>query len=30
MKILKWFWLKAMILRKVQLTVSFTKEENGR
>ena len=30
--ILKWFWLllKAMILRKSQLKVSFTKESNGR
>ena len=32
MKILKWFWLllKAVILHKSQLTVSFTKESNGR
>lgn len=32
MKILKWFWLllKAMILRKVRLKVSFTKESNRR
>ena len=32
MKILKWFWLllKAMILRKARLKVSFTKESNGR
>lgn len=31
-KILKWFWLllKATILRKTQLKVSFTKEANGR
>lgn len=31
-KILKWFWLllKAVILRKTQLEVSFTKESNGR
>ena len=32
MKIFKWFWLllKATILRKAQLKVSFTKESNGR
>lgn len=32
MKILKWFWLllKATILRKAQLKVSFTKEADGR
>lgn len=31
-KFLKWFWLlfKAMILRKSQLKVSFTKENNNR
>ena len=31
-KFLKWFWplLKATILRKAQLKVSFTKESNGR
>lgn len=32
MKFLKWFWLllKAMILRKADIKVSFTKESNGR
>ena len=32
MKYLKWFWflLKAMILRKADIKVSFTKESNGR
>ena len=32
MQILKWFWLllKATILRKAQLRISFTKESNGR
>lgn len=31
-KFIKWFWLllKAMILHKAQLKVSFTKESNGR
>ena len=31
MQILKWFWLllKATILRKAQLRISFTKESNG-
>ena len=32
MKFLKWFWLllKAMILHKADLKISFTKESNGR